>query len=53
VSFYQAIASDEPVQRAFQLACAELDLQQLPGKQTPTLKVKKGVDALTLLLRDP
>jgi hypothetical protein len=53
VSFYQAIACDEPVPTAFQLACAELDLQQLPGKQTPTLKVKKGVDASTLLLKGP
>jgi WD40 repeat protein len=53
VSFYQAIAFDEPVPTAFLLARNELVLQQLRGEQTPTLKMRKGVDASTLLRGDP
>ena len=51
-SFYQALAFDEPVAKAFQLACNELKLQKIPEEQAPTLKVKRGVDATTLRLMD-
>ncbi|WP_437314415.1 effector-associated domain EAD1-containing protein [Sorangium sp. So ce385] len=51
VSFYQALAFHEPVARAFRLACNELKLQQIPEEQTPILRVMRGVDAATLVLR--
>ncbi len=49
VSLYQALAFNEPIATAFQLACNELKIQQIPEEQTPTLKVKKGIDARTLV----
>ena len=52
VSFYQALAFAEPVAIAFQLACNELKLQQIPEEQTPTLKVMRGIDATKLVLTD-
>lgn len=53
VSFYQALALDEPIATAFRLACNELALRQIPEEQTPTLKVKRGVDATALVLTGP
>jgi hypothetical protein len=50
---YQAIAFNEPVATAFRLACNELELRQIPEERTPTLKVKRGVDATTLVLTGP
>lgn len=49
-SFYQALAFGEPVATAFRLACNELRLRRIPEEQTPILKVKRGVDAATLVL---
>ena len=51
VSFYQALAFHESVAKAFRLACNELELQQIPEEQTPILRVMRGVDAATLVLR--
>jgi hypothetical protein len=50
VSFYQAIALQQPVETAFRLAQAELVQREIPAAQTPTLRVKRGVDAKTLVI---
>lgn len=50
VSFYQALAFNQPVKTAFQLACNELKIQQIPAEQAPSLKVMPGVDATKLVL---
>ncbi|MFO0590333.1 MAG: effector-associated domain EAD1-containing protein [Polyangiaceae bacterium] len=51
VSLYQAIALQEPVGRAFQLARSELIAQEMVAAQTPALKTKRGLDAETLVIR--
>ena len=49
-AFYQALGFGEPVATAFRLACNELELRRIPEDGTPSLKVKRGVDAETLVL---
>lgn len=49
-SLYQALAFDEPMATAFQLARNELKLRQIPEERTPILKLRRGVDATTLVL---
>jgi len=50
-SLYGALALGEPVKTAFRLACNALDLERMPEAKIPTLRVKPGVDATTLMLR--
>jgi CHAT domain len=52
-AFYQALGFDEPVATAFRLGCNELELRRIPEEGTPSLKVKRGVDAETLVLTTP
>jgi CHAT domain len=44
-TFYQALAFGHSVQKAFNLALIEPELQQLSGSDTPKLFVREGVDA--------
>lgn len=52
-SFYEAVALDEPIANAFQIAKSALLTQQLPGDNVPILKKKRGVDPLTRLTTNP
>ena len=52
-AFYQALGFDEPVATAFRLGCNALELLRIPEEETPSLKVKLGVDAETLVLTTP
>jgi hypothetical protein len=49
-AFYQALGFDESVATAFRLGCNALELLRIPEEGTPSLKVKPGVDAETLVL---
>jgi hypothetical protein len=49
-AFYQALGFGEPIATAFRLACNELEIRRIPEDGTPSLKVKRGVDAETFVL---
>ncbi|KYF62717.1 CHAT domain-containing protein [Sorangium cellulosum] len=46
-AFYEALAFNEAIEPAFRLACIALEIWRIPEEQTPVLRVKRGVDAMT------
>jgi len=49
-SFYQGLGYGRSIQTAFELGKGQIDLQGLPGKDVPQLKVAPGVDAASIYL---
>ncbi len=49
-SFYQGLGYGRSIQTAFELGKGQIDLQGLPGKDVPQLKVASGVDAASIYL---
>lgn len=49
-SFYQSLAYGRSIQTNFDLGRSQINLQGLPGKDVPQLKVAPGVDAAKLYL---
>jgi hypothetical protein len=49
-AFYQALGHGESIQSAFELGRNEIMLENLPGADIPTLRVKEGVNPHTLRL---
>lgn len=49
-AFYQALAFDEPVSTAFELAKLEVDLQRLEGSSIPELFIRADADVNKTLL---
>ncbi len=44
-TFYQEIANDRSVKKAFDLACKQLKASKISGAETPELLVREGVDS--------
>ncbi len=49
-SFYQGLGYGRSIQTAFELGKGQIDLQGLPGKDVPKLKVAPGVEAASIFL---
>jgi hypothetical protein len=49
-SFYQALAFNRSVFEAFQLGCAQIELDNLGGEEAPQLLVKPGVDPRAIFI---
>jgi hypothetical protein len=49
-AFYQALGYGRSVQVAFDLGCNALELLGIPEEKTPTLLIRRGVDAAQVLL---
>ena len=49
-SFYQGLGYGRSIQTAFELGKGQINLQGLPGKDVPQLKLAQGVDAAKLYL---
>jgi hypothetical protein len=52
-SFYQALGFGRSIREAFDLACNEIQLNDLEGHNIPKLICKKGVDPKTVRLSEP